>query len=56
VSTSTGDEVPEFVPDECSYHVSLDGAALDADGARRLGQAPIEAADEIDELRTEARP
>ncbi|MGO9383899.1 MAG: hypothetical protein ACLP4W_17870 [Mycobacterium sp.] len=46
----TSDDEPDFVPGDCTYCVSLDEAELDADGARRLGQALIDAADELDQL------
>jgi len=50
VPLSSG-ETPDFVPDDCDCLVSLDGAELDADGARRLSAALIAAADELDKLK-----
>jgi hypothetical protein len=50
VPLSSG-ETPDFVSDDCDCLVSLDGAELDADGARRLGAALIAAADELDKLK-----
>lgn len=50
-------ERPDFVPDDCSYFVDLSSTVeLEADSARRLGQALIDAADEIDGLRFDGPP
>jgi len=46
----TTDDPPDPIDDDCEYLVTLDDAVLDADGARRLGRALIDAADEIERL------